>query len=100
MGLSPLRTFCVVAETLNFTRAAERAGLTPAAARPPLGPAARTLEGAGGPGELLRGGEHSPKGRVRAAAATQAIVHLFAPLFERVMRTHAGIDASFRPTPR
>jgi len=127
MELSPLRTFRVVAETLNFTRAAERLSLTQsavshqikaletelgeplfirakrgvklsAAGQSALEYAVRILDEAEGLRELLRGGEHSPKGRVRAAAATQAIVHLFAPLFERFMRTHAGIDVSFRTT--
>jgi len=37
-------------------------------------------------------------GRVRAAAATQAFVHLFAPLFEAFMREQPRIDVSFRTT--
>src|SRR5262245_62449631 len=38
------------------------------------------------------------QGRVRAAAATQAFVHLFAPLFESFMRKHPGVEVSFRST--
>jgi DNA-binding transcriptional LysR family regulator len=37
-------------------------------------------------------------GRVRAAAATQAFVHLFAPLFEAFMRAHPGVELTFRTT--
>ena len=46
----------------------------------------------------MSGGEHSPAGRVRAAAATQAIVHLFAPLFEAFMKAQPRVDVSFRTT--
>jgi DNA-binding transcriptional LysR family regulator len=35
---------------------------------------------------------------VRAAAATQAFGHLFAPFFEAFMRAHPGIELSFRST--
>ena len=35
---------------------------------------------------------------MRAAAATQAIVHLFAPLFEAFMKAQPRVDVSFRTT--
>ncbi len=127
MELSQLRTFRVVAETLNFTRAAERLGLTQSAVShqiksletelgeplfirakrgvklSPAGQAAlehavRLLDEAEALRERVAGGEHSPAGRVRAAAATQAIVHLFAPMFEAFMRAQPRIDVSFRTT--
>jgi len=127
MELSQLRTFRVVAETLNFTRAAERLGLTQSAVShqiksletelgeplfirakrgvklSPAGQAAlehavRILDEAEALRERVSGGEHSPAGRVRAAAATQAFVHLFAPLFEAFMREQPRIDVSFRTT--
>jgi len=127
MELSQLRTFRVVAETLNFTRAAERLGLTQSAVShqiksletelgeplfirakrgvrlSPAGQAAlentvRILDETEALRERVSGGEHSPAGRVRAAAATQAFVHLFAPLFEGFMREQPRIDVSFRTT--
>jgi DNA-binding transcriptional LysR family regulator len=127
MELSQLRTFRVVAETLNFTRAAERLGLTQSAVShqiksletelgeplfirakrgvklSPAGQAAlehavRLLDEAEALRERVAGGEHSPAGRVRVAAATQAIVHLFAPIFEAFMRAQPRIDVSFRTT--
>jgi DNA-binding transcriptional LysR family regulator len=49
--------------------------------------------------DRISGREHQPVGRVRAAAATQAFVFLFAPLFEAFMRAHPGIELSFRTTP-
>jgi DNA-binding transcriptional LysR family regulator len=128
MELSQLRTFRVVAETLNFTRAAERLGLTQSAVshqiksletelgeplfirakrgvklssagQSALEHAVRILDEAEALRERVSGGEHSPAGRVRAAAATQAFVHLFAPLFEAFMREQPRIDVSFRTTP-
>jgi DNA-binding transcriptional LysR family regulator len=127
MELSQLRTFRVVAETLNFTRAAGRLGLTQSAVshqiksletelgeplfirakrgvklssigQSALGHAVRILDEAEALRERVAGGEHSPAGRVRAAAATQAFVHLFAPLFEAFMREQPRIDVSFRTT--
>lgn len=127
MELSQLRTFRTVAEKLNFTRAAEQLGLTQSAVShqiksletelgeplfirakrgvklSPAGQAAlehavRLLDEAEALRERVTGGEHSPAGRVRAAAATQAIVHLFAPLFEAFMRAQPRIDVSFRTT--
>ena len=127
MELSQLRTFRVVAETLNFTRAAERLGLTQSAVShqiksletelgeplfirakrgvklSPAGQASlehavRLLDEAEALRERVSGGAHSPAGRVRAAAATQAIVHLFAPLFEAFMKAQPRVDVSFRTT--
>jgi DNA-binding transcriptional LysR family regulator len=127
MELSQLRTFRVVADTLNFTRAAERLGLTQSAVshqiksletelgeplfirakrgvklssagQAALENAIRILDEAEALRERVSGGEHSPAGRVRAAAATQAFVHLFAPLFEGFMREQPRIDLSFRTT--
>ena len=127
MELSQLRTFRVVAETLNFTRAAERLHLTQSAVshqikalekelgeplfirtkrgvkvsqvgKVALEHAERILDEADAMREHVSGREHTPIGRVRAAAATQAFVHLFAPLFESFMRKHPRIELSFRTT--
>jgi LysR family transcriptional regulator, cyn operon transcriptional activator len=125
--LSQLRTFRMVAETLNFTRAAERLNLTQSAVshqikslevelgepvfirakrgvklsqagQAVLEHAIRILDEAQSLKERVLGRENQPVGRVRAAAATQAFVHLFAPLFESFMRSHPGIDLTFRST--
>jgi len=127
MELFQLRTFQEVAATLNFTRAAERLHLTQSAVSHQikaleeelgeplfirakrgvklseagmvaLDHARRILDESVALKERLSGGEHTPVGRVRAAAATQAFVHLFAPLFESFMRTHPGVEVSFRTT--
>ncbi|MDQ1559726.1 MAG: LysR family transcriptional regulator, low CO2-responsive transcriptional regulator [Pyrinomonadaceae bacterium] len=127
MEMSQLRAFRVVAETLNFTRAAERLNLTQAAVShqikaletelgEPLfirlkrgvklsqaGEAAleyaeRILDDAEALRERVSGAECALVGRVRAAAATQAFVHLFASLFESFMRANPHIELSFRTT--
>lgn len=127
MELFQLRTFQEVAATLNFTRAAERLHLTQSAVSHQikaleeelgeplfirakrgvklseagmvaLDHARRILDESVALKERLSGGEHTPVGRVRAAAATQAFVHLFAPLFESFMRAHPGVEVSFRTT--
>ncbi|HEX8922287.1 MAG TPA: LysR family transcriptional regulator [Pyrinomonadaceae bacterium] len=127
MELWQLRTFRVVAETLNFTRAAERLNLTQSAVshqikaletelgeplfirakrgvklsqagKLALEHVERILDEAQTMKERVTGREHSPVGRVRAAAATQAFVHLFATLFESFMRAHEGVELSFRTT--
>lgn len=127
MELWQLRTFRVVAETLNFTRAAERLNLTQSAVshqikalerelgeplfirakrgvklsqagKVALEYAERMLDDAETLKERVTGREHAPVGRVRAAAATQAFVHLFASLFESFMREHSGVELSFRTT--
>jgi DNA-binding transcriptional LysR family regulator len=127
MELWQLRTFKVVAETLSFTRAAERLNLTQSAVshqikaleselgeplfirakrgvklsqagKTALAYADRMLDEADELKERLSGRERAPMGRVRAAAATQAFVHLFAPLFESFMRKFPGVDLTFRTT--
>ncbi|MDQ1611275.1 MAG: hypothetical protein QOG00_1206 [Pyrinomonadaceae bacterium] len=127
MEMSQLRAFRVVAETLNFTRAAERLNLTQAAVSHQIkaletelgeslfirlkrgvklsqaGEAAleyaeRILDDAEALRERVSGAESALVGRVRAAAATQAFVHLFASLFESFMRANPHIELSFRTT--
>ena len=127
MEMGQLRTFRAVAETLNFTRAAERLHMTQSAVShqikaleeelgEPLfirakrgvklsqaGKIAieyvdRILDDVEALRERILGRERSPAGRVRVAAATQAFVHLFAPLFESFMDSHPGIDLTFRTT--
>jgi DNA-binding transcriptional LysR family regulator len=127
MEMSQLRAFRVVAETLNFTRAAERLNLTQAAIShqikaletelgeplfirlkrgvqlSPAGIVAleyaeRILDDAENLREQVSGAERALVGRVRAAAATQAFVHLFAASFESFMRTNPHIELSFRTT--
>jgi DNA-binding transcriptional LysR family regulator len=127
MEMSHLRTFRAVADALNFTRAAERMNLTQSAVSQhiksletelgePLfvrtkrgvklseaGKLAseyvdRILDDARQLEERFSGRESRPAGRVRVAAATQALVHLFAPLFEEFIAAHAGIDLTFRTT--
>jgi DNA-binding transcriptional LysR family regulator len=127
MELSQLRTFREVAEALSFTRASQKLNMTQSAVshqikalelelgeplfirakrgvrlsdagKLALEYAARIIEEADALRERLRGGDNEPRGRVRAAAATQAFVHLFARLFESFMREHDGIELSFRTT--
>lgn len=127
MELSQLRTFREVAEALSFTRASQKLNLTQSAVshqikalehelgeplfirakrgvklsdagRLALEYAERILEEADALRERISGLDHEPRGRVRAAAATQAFVHLFAPLFESFVREHPGIELSFRTT--
>ena len=127
MEMTQLRTFRAVAEALNFTRAAERLHLTQSAVshqikaleeelgeplfirakrgvklsqagKTALEYVERILDDAEALRERLSGREREPAGRVRAAAATQAFVHLFAALFEAFMRAHPGIELSFRTT--
>jgi len=128
MELSQLRTFREVADTLSFTRAAERLHLTQSAVshqikalerelgeplfirakagvklsdsgRLALEYVERILEEADALRESISGRDREPRGRVRAAAATQAFVHLFAGIFESFMREHDGIEVIFRTTP-
>ncbi|HEX8069382.1 MAG TPA: LysR family transcriptional regulator [Pyrinomonadaceae bacterium] len=127
MELAQLRSFRVVAETLNFTRAAERLHLTQAAVshqikalerelgeplfirakrgvrltdagQVALEYAERILDDTEALRERISGRERALAGRVRAAAATQAFVHLFASLFELFMQEHASVELSFRTT--
>src|SRR2546421_12487636 len=124
MELSQLRTFREVAETLSFTRASERLNLTQSAVshqikalevelgeplfirakrgvklsdagKLALEYAERIIEEADALRERIGGDEHEPRGRVRAAAATPAFVHLFAGLFESFLREHEGIELRF-----
>ncbi|MBX7220825.1 MAG: LysR family transcriptional regulator [Blastocatellia bacterium] len=128
MELTPLRTFRMVAETLNFTRAAERLGLTQSAVShqilgleselgeplfirtkrgvklSPAGAvvleyAERILREEQALKEKIGGPESAPTGRVRVAAATQALVYLFAPLFEQFMRAFPQVELTFHTTP-
>jgi len=125
--LAHLRTFRVVAETSSFTRAAARLYLTQSAVshqikglEEELGEALfiRTRHGV----RLAQAGEavlehvdrifeevealrrrlghdtDQPVGRVRAAAATQALVHLFAPHFRAFMEAYPRVEVVFRST--
>ena len=125
--LTQLRTFRTVAETSSFTRAAARLYVTQSAVshqikalEEELGEALfiRTRHGV----RLAEAGqavlEHvdrifeevealrrrlghdgdQPVGRVRAAAATQALVHLFAPHFRAFMEAYPRVEVVFRST--
>ena len=127
MELSQLRTFREVAEALSFTRASQKLNMTQSAVshqikalerelgeplfirgkrgvklsdagKLALEYAERIIEEADALRERIQGNDTEPRGRVRAAAATQAFVHLFASLFESFMREHEGIELSFRTT--
>jgi DNA-binding transcriptional LysR family regulator len=127
LELAQLRTLRTVAETLNFTRAAERLGLTQSAVsqqvktleaelgeplfvrvkrgvilseagKLALQYAARILDDSQALKERLSGPGHPLLGRVRVAAATQAFVYLFAGLFESFMKDNAALELSFRTT--
>jgi DNA-binding transcriptional LysR family regulator len=127
MELWHLRTFRVVAETLNFTRASEQLHLTQSAishqikaleaelgvplfirakrgviltdaGKIALEYASRILDEAEEMREKVAGRERALTGRVRVAAATQALVYLFAPFFEDFMDAHENIELLFRTT--
>ena len=127
MELWQLRTFCEIAETLNFTKAAEKLNLTQSAVSHQIkaleaelgvslflrGKRGVKLTDAGraaaessrkilSEAELMRqqvaGREHALDGSVRVAAATQALVYLFAPLFEDFMDQHESVELVFRTT--
>jgi len=127
MELWQLRTFRTVAETLNFTKAAQRLNLTQSAVshqikalerelgeplfirsrrgvklssagKGALEHAARILDEAQAMREQVSGRQHELTGEVRAAAATQAFVFLFAGLFESFMLEHPSVALSFRTT--
>jgi DNA-binding transcriptional LysR family regulator len=128
MELWQLRTFKEIAETLNFTKASENLYLTQSAVshqikaledelgvrlfirgtrgvsltdagEAALEHAVRILDEAEKMRQSVTGRETSIVGRVRVAAATQALVHLFAPLFEEFMDAHSQVDLVFRTTP-
>lgn len=117
----------MVAETLNFTKASEKLHLTQSAVshqikalekelRVPLFVRAKRgviltdagkivleharqiLDEVEAMRERIHGREKSVVGRVRVAAATQALVYLFAPLFEEFMDAHESIELVFRTT--
>ncbi len=117
MELAQLHTFRVLAETLSFTRTADRLHLTQSAVsyqiksleaelgeplfirnsrgvrlsepgRAALEHVERILQEAEAMRERIGRRENPPTGRVRVAAATQAFVHLFAPLFQRFITTY------------
>ena len=127
MELWQLRTFCEIADTLNFTRASERLNLTQSAVSHQIkaleeefgvklflrGKRGVRLTDAGraavessrkilDEAELMRqqvaGREQALAGSVRVAAATQALVYLFAPLFEDFMDSHESVELVFRTT--
>src|SRR5215207_3011005 len=127
MEIWQLRTFRVIAETLNFTKAAELLNLTQSAVshqikaletelgaplfirakrgviltsagKVALAYASRILDEAEEMKERVAGREAALLGRVRVAAATQALVYLFSPLFEEFMEQHEGIELLFRTT--
>lgn len=127
MELWQLRTFRAVAENLNFTKASEQLFLTQSAVshqikaleeefgvplfirgksgvsltdagKKALGYAVKILDEAEKMREFVAGREKALAGRVRVAAATQALVYLFAPLFEEFMDSFDAVELVFRTT--
>lgn len=127
MELWQLRTFRAVAENLNFTKASEQLFLTQSAVSHQIkaleeefgvplfirGKSGVTLTDAGKKAlvyadkilneaeamrEFVTGREKALAGRVRVAAATQALVYLFAPLFEEFMDEFESVELVFRTT--
>ena len=127
MELWQLRTFRAVAENLNFTKASEQLFLTQSAVshqikaleeefgvplfirgkrgviltdagKTALKHAVKILEQAEEMREIVAGREKAIAGRVRVAAATQALVYLFAPLFEDFMDAFEAVELIFRTT--
>ena len=127
MELWQLRTFRAVAENLNFTKASEQLFLTQSAVshqikaleeefgvplfirgkrgviltdagKTALKHAMKILEQAEEMREIVAGREKAIAGRVRVAAATQALVYLFAPLFEDFMDAFEAVELIFRTT--
>lgn len=122
-----LRTFVAVAETLNFTKASEKLYLTQSAVshqmkaleeelgvplfiraksgviltdagKTALRYANRILSEAEAMREQVAGPEKALAGKVRVAAATQALVYLFAPFFEEFMDAFEAVELTFRTT--
>ncbi len=127
MELWQLRTLVATAETLNFTKASEALNLTQSAVShqikaleeelgtPLFIRASRgvKLTDAGrlayehakrivaDAEDMVLAVAHREKalvGTVRVAAATQALVYLFAPLFEEFMDSHPSVELVFRTT--
>jgi len=127
MELWQLRTFRAVAEHLNFTKASEQLFLTQSAVshqikaleaefgvplfirgkrgvlltdagKTALLYAIKILDEAEEMREFVAGREKALAGRVRVSAATQALVYLFAPLFESFMDAHESVELVFRTT--
>ncbi|MDH3494718.1 MAG: LysR family transcriptional regulator [Acidobacteriota bacterium] len=127
MELFQLRTFKEVAQTLNFTKASENLYLTQSAVshqirsleeelgvklfirgntgvsltdpgKSALEYAKRIVAEADKMQEEVAERENRRVGRVRVAAATQALVYLFAPLFEDFMDAYERVDLVFRTT--
>ena len=127
MELWQLRTFCEIADTLNFTKASERLHLTQSAVshqikaledelgvklfvrgkrgvkltdagRSAVESSRKILDEAESMRQRVAGREQALAGRVRVAAATQALVYLFAPLFEDFMDSHESVELVFRTT--
>jgi LysR family cyn operon transcriptional activator len=127
MELWQLRTFRAVAENLNFTKASEQLFLTQSAVshqikaleedfgvplfirgkrgvtltdagKTALEYAIKILDQAEEMREIVAGREKAIAGRVRVAAATQALVYLFAPLFEDFMDAFESVELIFRTT--
>lgn len=127
MEIWQLRTFREVAETLNFTKASKKLHLTQSAVshqikaleeefgvplfirgkrgviltdagKIALAYAERILDEAEEMHKRVVDREKAVIGRVRVAAATQALVYLFAPLFEEFMDANENIDLVFRTT--
>lgn len=127
MELWQLRTFCEIADTLNFTKASERLNLTQSAVshqikaledelgvrlfvrgkrgvkltdagRSAIESARTILNEAESMRQQVAGREQALAGSVRVAAATQALVYLFAPLFEDFMDSHDSVELVFRTT--
>lgn len=127
MELWQLRTFRIIAETLNFTKASEKLHLTQSAVshqikaleeelgeplfirakrgvvlteagKIALDYAIRILDEAEVLKEKVAGRKETLTGRVRVAAATQAFVFLFAPLFQDFMNANKNIEVAFRTT--
>ncbi|MEZ5426380.1 MAG: LysR family transcriptional regulator [Pyrinomonadaceae bacterium] len=127
MEIWQLRTFSAIAETLNFTKASEKLNLTQSAVshqikaleeelgvplfirakrgviltdagKVALEYARSILDQAEEMHERVAGREKKMVGRVRVAAATQALVYLFAPLFEEFMDNYETVELVFRTT--
>ncbi|MCU0239634.1 MAG: LysR family transcriptional regulator [Pyrinomonadaceae bacterium] len=127
MEIWQLKTFKVIAETLNFTKASEKLNLTQSAVshqikaleselgeplfirtkkgviltnagKIMLESANRILAEADELRDKIQGISKIVSGRVRVAAATQALVYFFAPIFKGFMKTHENIELVFRTT--